>query len=326
MPEAATYIVDLRDVIRSLVTELPEPLEIWFFGSRAQRTGSKRSDVDLLIVDPDASLSSAAVVEWLGADDEQRSPLDIFLSRDQRIADSVVNGSVLKSTTAVADMVGGVRLWSRDTGLVEDSTLPWIQEFRRGVMFQKTIIPTDFSSTLQQLPSELARMGLPDTLMGTDWGTVARRCADILAASVDATNRLLTRAPTLNRSTTRLENEYDAQNLFFLALRPWIRDLELNPFQIRYAGQGKFADLAGAGSRLIIEVKYVSDASSAAAVIKQLGGLGDIYSEAARSKAIVFAIIVADFEGWDGVKIDHDFTRLASVPVILTRSISTVSA
>ena len=140
MTEATTYLVDLRDVVRALVTELPQPLEIWFFGSRAQRTGSKRSDVDLLIVDPDASLSPAALMEWLAADDEQRSPLDIFLSRDPRTADSVVNGSVLRSATTVVDMVGGVRLWSRDTGPVDDSTLPWVQEFRRGITFQRGVL------------------------------------------------------------------------------------------------------------------------------------------------------------------------------------------
>jgi hypothetical protein len=236
MPEARTYLIDLRDVLRALVTELPNPLEIWFFGSRAQRSGSKRSDVDLLIVDPDASLNTAVLMEWLMADEEQRSPLDIFLTRDHRTADSIVNGSALRSsTTAVAEMVGGLLLWSRDTGLVEDATIPWVQEFRLGITYKKTLIqvPADFSSALQLLPKELARMGLPYTLLGTDWGTVAMRCADILAAAVDATNRLLLRAPTLNRTTTHLSDEYDAQNLFFLALRPWISDIELSPFQVR---------------------------------------------------------------------------------------------
>jgi hypothetical protein len=302
MPEATTYLVDLRDVLRALVTELPQPLEIWFFGSRAQRTGSKRSDVDLLIVDPDAALSTADLMEWLLRDDEQRSPLDIFLSRDQRTADSVVNGSLLKSETTVAEMVGGVLVWSRETGLVEDPTLPWVQEFRRGITFQRTIVPTDFSSTLRQLPAELNRMGLPDTLLGTDWGTVAQRCADILAAAADATKCLLVRAPTLNRKTTRLRNEYDAQNLFFLALRPWIRDVELSPFQIRYANQEKYADLGAAGSRLVIEVKFVTDAGSAAAVIKQLAGLGEFYSQPSRVRAVVFVIVVANFESWDNAK------------------------
>ena len=321
MPESTTYLIDLRDIVRSITTDLPQPSEIWLFGSRAQRTGSKRSDVDLLLVDPDAALSVVAVSDWLGDDAENRAPLDVFISRDMRTADSVVNGSTLRSESSVAEMVGAILLWRRNTGLIEDAALPWVQEFRSGISFQKTIIPTDFSSTLQQLPGELARMGLPDTLLGTDWGTVARRCADILVAAVDARNRLVSRAPTLNHASTRIRSEYDAQNLFFLALRPWIHDLELNPFQTRYGGQEKYADLAGAGSRLVIEVKYVSDASSASAVVKQLSGLTEFYSQPVHAMAIVFAVVVVNFATWDSVKIDGDHTNVAKTPVILTRSI-----
>jgi hypothetical protein len=112
---------------------------------------------------------------------------------------------------------------------------------------------------LNQLRQELAHTGLPDTLLGTDWSTVARRCADILTAAVDATSRLQKRAPSLNSSSARPRNEYDVQNLFFLVLRPWLPDLEINPFQIRYGGQDKSADLAASRSTLVIEAKFVSD-------------------------------------------------------------------
>jgi hypothetical protein len=184
-----------------------------------------------------------------------------------------------------------------------------------------TIVPTDFVTTLQRMPEELARLGLPDTLLGTDWGSIARSCADILAAAADACSRLLTRAPTLNRDTATLRNEYDAQNLFYLALRPWLRDTELNPFVIRYGGQEKSADLAAARSALIIEVKFVSDASSAAAVVKQLAGLSDLYKQPSHVKAVIFAIVLKPAVAWDAVSIDSTYTNLAQVPVVLTRTI-----
>src|SRR5262249_48926533 len=153
---SSTYLIDLRDTVRAFVADLPEPDEVWFFGSRAQETGSKRSDVDLLVIDREGDLTVAALLTWLRADREQRSPLDLFLSRDGKVADSVVNGSVLRSTESLVAMVSGVLLWSRTGGLVTDTGVPWVQEFHRGVDFKMTTIPTDFSSTLQQLPKELA--------------------------------------------------------------------------------------------------------------------------------------------------------------------------
>ena len=112
-----------------------------------------------------------------------------------------------------------------------------------------------------------------------------------------------------------------SQNLFFLALRPRIPDMELSPFQIRYAGQSKYADLAGARSSLVIEVKYVKDASSAPSVTKQLPGLADLYSQQPLAKAILFIIVVAHGAEWDSVKIDRGHSNLGRLPVILTRSI-----
>jgi hypothetical protein len=150
---------------------------------------------------------------------------------------------------------------------------------------------------------------------------VAHRCGEILTAAVDAAGRLLTRASVLNPKTAYPRDEYDAQNLFFLALRPWLPDLELSPFHARYAGQRKFADLAAAEARLVIEVKFVSDAGSAAAVTKQLAGLADMYSQVAQTRALVFAIVVAHDAQWDGVKIDHEFSNASRSPVLLTRSI-----
>jgi hypothetical protein len=95
----------------------------------------------------------------------------------------------------------------------------------------------------------------------------------------------------------------------------------LSPFQIRYAGQKKYADLGAVHSSLVIEAKYVKDASSAASVLKQLEGLTDLYSQSLLVKAVLFIIVIAHGTDWDSVKIDHDHSHLDRLPVILTRSI-----
>jgi predicted nucleotidyltransferase len=316
----STYLLDLRDVVRSLVSEVGEPTEVWLFGSREQETGSKRSDVDLLLVDSDGRIGTERLISWRSARSE-RQPLDLFISRNGRVADSIVNGSVLRDEKSLSTLLGARLLWSRHAGLVDDPSLPWVQEFRSDVNYQMTIVPTDYTAALQQLPHELERLGLPNTLLGTDWGTVLSGCADILARSVDTTTRLLGRAKGLTRAAAYPNDEYDAQNLFFLVLRPWLPDMEQNPFEIKYAGQKKYADLAACQSKLIIEIKYVSDASAAAAVTKQLQGLIDFYGQVPQAQALLFMIIVTHGAQWDAHQIDYNHTNLNRRPVVMTRSV-----
>lgn len=313
-------MLDLRDTVRELVSQLEQPDEIWFFGSREQQTGSKRSDVDLLLIDRKAVLTQSALTYWRSAD-AKREPLDLFLCHDDKTAISAVNGSRIRGHGRVVDLLGARLLWSRSTGIVEDTAIPWRQDFAIGVNFKMTILPSDFSTTIGQLPAELARMKLPDTLLGTDWASVALRCASILEGSVDATQRLVTRAKNLNRTSAYPNDEYDVHNLFYLTLRPWLPDLELNPFQVKYSGQQKYADLAAAKNQLVIEAKFVSDTGSAAAVVKQLSGLADFYNQAPNVRAMIFAIVVGHDAQWDSYKIDNDHTVIGRSPVIVTKSI-----
>lgn len=77
----------------------------------------------------------------------------------------------------------------------------------------------------------------------------------------------------------------------------------------------------GARSSLVIEVKYVKDASSRADALKQLLGLADLYAQQPLAKAILFIIVVAHNVKWDNVKIDSGYTNLDRLPVILIHSI-----
>lgn len=136
MPTSYTYIVDLRDIVCSLVTELGDPNEIWLFGSRVQETGSKRSDVDILVVDTSMRYNINKLLKWRD-ESEDRQPLDIFLSRDGRHAESVVNGSALRDENGLASLLGARLLW-RFGELVDDAEVPWIQEFIKGIAYAMT--------------------------------------------------------------------------------------------------------------------------------------------------------------------------------------------
>src|SRR5258708_38006285 len=108
---SSTYFTDLRDLVRDLVTDLAQPEAVWLFGSRAQQTGSRRSDVDVLLVDRQGGLKLADLVAWRDGH-EDRAPLDLFLSRDGLIADSAVNGSLLRHATDLPGLLGAKLPWT----------------------------------------------------------------------------------------------------------------------------------------------------------------------------------------------------------------------
>jgi predicted nucleotidyltransferase len=164
---ASTYILDLRDTIRTLIADLSEPDEIWLFGSRAHRSRSQRSDLDLLVIDTEAALATNALIGWR-ASNRSRAPIDFFVSRDRRTADSVVNGSVLNAED-LPGRLDAILLWRRTQGFPPEEEIPWLQEFRHDVEYHMTSIPTNFLYTLELLPVELERLGLPNVMLGMDW-------------------------------------------------------------------------------------------------------------------------------------------------------------
>jgi hypothetical protein len=98
--------------------------------------------------------------------------LDFFISHDRvdsaegQMATSAINGSVLPRRHDRAGGLGALLLWS-DGALSDQGGLAWTHEIDVSIEFAMTIIPTNFSDTLNALPSELNRLGLPNTFLGT---------------------------------------------------------------------------------------------------------------------------------------------------------------
>ncbi len=305
-----------------MITEVGEPEEIWMFGSRAYRTGSTRSDIDLLLVDRKNEIRRNRLLEWRENDVTRRKVLDFFISRDGHMAESVINGSVLPHRADLPTELDAIPLWRN--GSFESDGL-WQHDVDADTDFKMTIIPTNFSRTLAELPGELARLRLPNTFMGSNWQSIAMYCSDVAVRAVASIAQLGRRAKCINTERAYPTDEYDVQNLLFLALKPWLPDLELSPMLIKYADQKKFADLAAVQSQLVIEVKFVkaNDPSGNAQVVKQIAFLGNLYRQSASVKAVIILIVIEwDATGWDGSKIDHDHTDWNHSPVLLTRSIS----
>jgi nucleoside phosphorylase/predicted nucleotidyltransferase len=107
--------LDLSDVLEILANELQDIDEIHIFGSRRFRSGSTRSDVDLLIVG--SGLPQASVVAAVAR--EIDTYLDVFVLRGST-AQSAVNESVITATDpqALKDDLNTLLLWRRGEGWI----------------------------------------------------------------------------------------------------------------------------------------------------------------------------------------------------------------
>lgn len=112
--------LDVREAVELLAERIPILREIRLFGSRRFRTGSSRSDVDLLVIGE--HLPSASCVAAIARDID--SYLDVFLARGG-VAQSAVNESVI-SQPDLESLVGAldaVVVWQTGEGWVADQSL-----------------------------------------------------------------------------------------------------------------------------------------------------------------------------------------------------------
>lgn len=109
--------LDLRRSIELLVARIPQMNAVLLFGSRRFRTGSVRSDVDLLILGDELPPASnvAAIAR------EVDSYLDVFIGSGG-VAQSAVNESKIVEDNfgSLVRVLDAVELWRRDGGWIGD--------------------------------------------------------------------------------------------------------------------------------------------------------------------------------------------------------------
>jgi nucleoside phosphorylase/predicted nucleotidyltransferase len=108
----------LREAVEELAARLPKVADVRLFGSRRHRSGSARSDIDLLVVGdqlPPAS-NVAAIAR------EIDSYLDVFVARGG-VAHSVVNESVIEEGDfdRLVGRLDALPLWNRNQGWLAGS-------------------------------------------------------------------------------------------------------------------------------------------------------------------------------------------------------------
>jgi hypothetical protein len=85
-----------------------------------------------------------------------------------------------------------------------------------------------------------------------------------------------------------------------------------------YDGQKKSADFHLARNRIVVELKFVSDANSKAMVIKTLAGLADFYKSNANVRLLLFGVMVTEGIEVDEAKWEQDYSSGHSDVIVRT--------
>ena len=106
---------DLLEIVDDLIIHHSKIKSLYLFGSRAYKTNSMRSDIDILAI-TEGVISMSEVNLWLH---DKYPPVDLFLSYDEMNAMSVVNGSVVsfRNTGKYDDLIqqlDAIVLWVRE--------------------------------------------------------------------------------------------------------------------------------------------------------------------------------------------------------------------
>jgi hypothetical protein len=309
-------IWNLQDIIRELAAHCPEIEEIYLFGSRAYKTGSRRSDIDILLYSP-IPIAASILLPWVHT---KYPPLDIFLTTDKLSVQSIINGSARYDANSIIKRLDAILLWDKNAGF-SSSFNAWKQETDSETRFLPTMLPIrhSFGELVRNFASTVEEHGYPNTFLGGDWSEIGDKLCDIIDNSLEALSQLTPRAPNIKEETLRLQDEYDFQNLIYISLKPWLSSLEREAVTIRYVGQEKRADFSLVDSSLIIEAKHIRDTNTESQVTKTLEGLAQFYKQNTNVKLLLFLILTEPGVIKDIAKIQHDFSGDTKQPVIIVR-------
>lgn len=287
-----TTIWNLKEIITEIISKHTDIEEIYLFGSRAYKTGSIRSDIDLLAITKNP-IPFPEINEWLPFDFPS---VDLFISYDKTMAMSAANGSYIKKRAeeSLVEQLDAVTLWKKEKGFNEEFT-DWEQKSLANVKFEMSILPyysiNDSIQSIEELILKLENDGIKTFYAGSTWRDIALSIIKIVEKALTKPLKYSHQARQFSFDIIKLKTEYDFQNFIHLLLRPLFPTIEPENIAITIDGNDKFADFGIAKNKIIIEAKHIKDTSSKSAVIKTLEGLKDFYSANSNVKCLIFFVL-----------------------------------
>ena len=312
----------LKDLAIFLGARFSHIQALYLFGSRRYRTGSPRSDIDVLVeLQPETHIRPADLRTFSS---ENCPALDLFIAEGGK-AVSCENESFVRASSfsELVAKLEAVCFWNRTEGVLDSADIEWVVSIPTDVNFAPTALGNGaplsgtWMRSFRSFAEQLQAVGLPmKPYLGSTPAEIGEFLVDTLHLAMDGRLKLTPKGKAIQLT---LQNEYDFQNFFFLTVKPWLPGLGREDVTIRYDGQDKRADFNLFGSQLIWELKHVKDASTQAAVVKSLSGLKEFYSQHPNVQLIIFAILVEKNVTLDDAKWESDYSFTHGEPQVWTR-------
>ena len=295
---------------------------VHLFGSRNFKTGSVRSDIDLFF-ETEEIITPSMVRAFI---DEHCKALDIFLL-DRGVARSVINESFIRGIDNgdVLRQCGAIKLWSRNEGLVQDSSIPWKLWYASHVDFKKTMLPNALiRMSYDDLRVKLQSDGLPvDPVIGETEIEVAEKLIELAERITKFRHADFPNSSSAReRFVIKPANEYDLQDLFWIASKPWVQSIAREEVAIVFDGQEKRSDFSVNGSRFILEMKFAKNPNDKRSIVKTLEGLSNFYTQNANVKFLMIIVYARPAADIDSIQWETSFSRVAGSPKVLVKVIT----
>lgn len=294
---------------------------IYLFGSRRFNTDCVRSDIDLFF-ETREEIKHSKVRSFI---DKECKALDVFLL-DRGKAVSVVNESHIRggNNREILKKCGAAKLWSRNQGLVTEHSNFCKQMYASHVEFHKTTLPNaHVQMSFDELKKKLSKEGLPsDPILGETEDEVAGRLVKIARAVTEFRVSDFPGQGSASQSfVASPASEYDYQDLFWIATKPWIPSIDRECVEIVFDGQRKKSDFSILGSRFIIEMKLAKNKDDKRKISNVVEGLTQFYSENANVRFLLFIVYASKDAEINRTKWEDRYSKPIESPRVVVKVI-----
>jgi len=308
---------NLKEIIESLISNFEQILEIYLFGSRAYKTDSLRSDIDILIF-TEKPIPSVHLYNWIT---ENYNAVDIFKTIDKKQADSAINGSVLflrEGFTTLPVQLDAILLWTKEKKFNTEFK-NWIQLSRAGIDFKPsyTHLPMTMTEVIENYEKYLIENDFPNSNLGSTWKNIGNNIFQKIENGISVSKNWTGTSGTFNK--IKLSNERDFQNFIELLIKPWLPITERESCVAIFDGQEKKIDFSIGLNRILIEAKHIKDSNTQAKSVKEIEGITKFYLSNTNVKLLLFMCLIEEEHSIDTTQFDATFSSKNENTIVLTK-------